>query len=173
MPGRSAAKKEPFAPSPANVFKAISGCSKYRQRSYEKRMGITAAHNIHILGQHSDYRLERARIHDHLPAYKHTDFLGKINRHQRGAHYIAVRLANSYSTPDKFAVIHSQRQRTINRNLVGLCPTGSEGSDREQIVRLYHENAAAAVTAYNKDPLTTAFWPLTTEGGSRLWRKAG
>lgn len=151
----------------------ISGCSKYRQRSYEKRMGVTVAHNIHILGRHSDYQLQRARIHHHLPAYKHTDFLGKINRHQRGAHYIAVRLANSYCTPDKFAVVHSQRQRTINRHLDGLCPMGSEGSDRDPIVRLYHENAATAVTSYNRDPKTSAYWPLTNKAGPRLWRKVG
>ena len=136
-------------------------------------MGINVAHNIHILGRHSDYLLERARIHHHLPAYKHTDFLGKINRHKRGAHYIAVRLANSYRTPDKFAVVHSCRQRTINRHLDGLCNLGSEGSVRDQIVRLYHENAATAVSAYNRDPDITAYWPLSNKAGPCLWRKVG
>ena len=171
--GQIHSKKRAVRPITRRRVKAISGCSRYRQRSYEKRMGITAVHNIHILGQYSDYRLERVRIHDHLPAYKHTDFLGKINRHQPGAHYIGVRMANSYSTPDQFAVIHSRRQATINRHLGGLCLMGSEGIDREQIIRLYHENAAAAVSAFNRDPRTTAYWPLTGTGGSHLWRKVG
>ena len=53
----------------------ISGCSSYRQRRYEKHMGITIATHIHILGRHSEYDLQRARRHQGLPAYKHTDYL--------------------------------------------------------------------------------------------------
>ncbi len=166
-------KKGEMRPITRAKVQEISGCSKYRQRSYEKRMGIIANHNIQILYRHSDYLLQRARIHHHLPAYKHTDYLGKINRHQRGAEYIAVRIANSYRTPQTFTVVHSQRQRTINRHLGGLCQLGSEGSDREQFVRLYHEHAAAAVSAFNRDPETGSYWPLSGEGGSRLWRKVG
>lgn len=165
-------KTEPRPITRATVEK-ISGCSRYRQRSYEARAGIVAGHNIQIIGRHSDYRLERARIHEHLPAYKHTDYLGKINRHERGADYIAVRLANSYHTPETFTVVHSQRQATINRHLGGLCHMGSEGIDRQEIVRLYHENAAAAVSAYNRDPQTAAFWSLCGTGGSRIWRRVG
>ncbi|MDX1417121.1 MAG: hypothetical protein R3293_23145 [Candidatus Promineifilaceae bacterium] len=149
----------------------ISGCSKYRQRSYEKRIKMSVGRHIHILTRFSSYGLDRARIHHHLPAYKHIDYLGKINRHQRGAAYIAVRLGNSYQPPQQFTVVHSRRQRTINRHLAGLCSMGSEGSGREPYVRLYHENAAAAVHSYNRDPHTSAYWPLTEKGSHRLWRK--
>ena len=148
----------------------VSGCSNYRQRRYEKRMGIIAASHIYILGRHSEYNLQQARIHQGLPVYKHTDFLGKINRHRRGADYIALRLPNSYSTPDTFAVVHSRRQRTINRQLVGLCHMGSEGSDRDKYVRLFHENAVSAMLSINRDPQTTAFCPLVRGTNTQLWR---
>ena len=148
----------------------ISGCSSYRQRRYERRMGITVASHIFILGQHSDYKLQRVRIHQGLPAYKHTDYRGQINRHKRGAEYIALRLPNSYSTPDTFAVIHSRRQRTINRQLDGLCQMGSEGSDRDEYVRLFHENAVSAVRSFNRDSQTTAFCPLARGIKTQLWR---
>ncbi len=148
----------------------VSGCSSYRQRHYERRMGITVASHIYILGQHSDYELQRAKIHQDLPAYKHTDYRGKINRHKRGAEYIALRLPNSYSTPDTFAVVHSRRQRTINRQLAGLCHMGSEGSDRDEYVRLFHENAVSAVRSFNRDPQTTAFCPLGKGTNTKLWR---
>ncbi len=130
----------------------VSGCSSYRQRRYERRMGITIATHIHILGQHSAYELQRARYHQGLPAYKHTDYLGKINRHRRGADYIARRLPNSYCTPDTFAVIHSRRQRTINRQLAGLCLMGSEGSGSDKYVRLFHENASIGRTRLQPRP---------------------
>ena len=133
-------------------------------------MGIISASHIHILGRHSEYELHRARIHQGLPAYKHTDFLGKINRHRCGADYIALRLPNSYSTPDTFAVVHSRRQRTINRQLVGLCHMGSEGSDRDEYVRLFHENVVSAVRSFNRDPQTTAFCPLSKGTNTQLWR---
>lgn len=164
-------KKGQARPITRAKVKEVSGCSNYRQRSYEKRIGISARHNIQILYRHSDYLLERARIHHHLPAYTHTDYLGKINRHQRGAQYIALRMANTYQTPQTFSVVHSQRQRTINRHLGGLCTMGSEGIDREPIVRLFHEDAAAAVSAFNRNPQTGSFWPLSGGKGTRLWRK--
>jgi hypothetical protein len=148
----------------------VSGCSSYRQRRYERLMGITVANHIYILGRHSEYNLQQARIHQGLPAYKHTDFLGKINQHRRGADYIALRLPNSYSTPDTFAVVHSRRQRTINRQLVGLCHMGSEGSDRDKYVRLFHENAVSAVRSFNHDLQTIAFCPLARGIKTQLWR---
>ena len=148
----------------------VSGCSSYRQRHYEKRMGISAASHIFILGQHSDYKLQRAKLHHGLPAYKHIDYQGKINRHKRGTEYIALRLPNSYSTPDTFAVVHSRRQRTINRQLAGLCHMGSEGSDRDEFVRLFHENAVSAIRSLNRDPQTTAFCPLARGTNTQLWR---
>jgi len=148
----------------------VSGCSSYRQRRYEKRMGITVASHIQILGAHSEYKMQRARRHQGLPAYKHTDYRGKINRHRRGADYIARRLPNSYSTPDTFAVVHSRRQRTINRQLDGLCHMGSEGSDRDHYVRLFHENAVTAVRSFNRDPHTPAYCPLTRGLRTQLWR---
>jgi hypothetical protein len=40
----------------------VSGCSNYRQRRYEKRMGIIAASHIHILGRHSEYKLQREQL---------------------------------------------------------------------------------------------------------------
>ena len=151
-------------------LREVSGCSSYRQRRYEKRMGITVARHIHILGRHSDYNLNRIRLHQGLPAYKHTDYRGKINRHRRGADYIALRLPNSYSTPDSFAVVHSRRQHSINRQLVGLCLMGSEGSGSDEYVRLFHENGLSAVRSFNRDSQTTAFCPLARGANTQLWR---
>ena len=151
-------------------LQVLSGCSNYRQRSYERRLNITVCRNIHILGAHNDYDLERARQHLGLPAYKHTDYQGKINRHRRGAAYIAVRLPNSYHLPRDITVVHSQRLRTINRFLDGLCHLGSGGSDREEIVRLYHSDVAAAVRAAQKDQASPAYWPMITNGETRLWQ---
>ena len=149
----------------------LSGCSSYRQRSYEQRMKITVQRNIHILGLHNEYELERARRHFGLPAYKHTDYQGKINRHRQGAAYIAVRLPNSYHLPDAFRVVNSHRLRTINRFLDGLCHLGSGGSDREEIVRLYHRDVATAVRAAQDDRSTPAYWPMMGSGGAQLWQK--
>jgi hypothetical protein len=154
-------------------LREVSGCSSYRQRRYEKRMGITVTSHIHILGRHSEYDLQRHRLHQGLPAYKHTDYRGKINRHRRGADYIARRLPNSYSTPAAFAVVHSWRQRTINRQLGGLCLMGSEGSDSDKYVRLFHENAVAATRAFNHDPQTSAYCPLSKGTTTHLWRTIG
>jgi hypothetical protein len=148
----------------------LAGCSTYRQRSYERRMHITVERNIHILGAHSDYKLKRARQHFGLPAYKHTDYAGKIDRHRRGASYIAVRLPNSYHLPDAIRVVHSQRQRMINRTLDGLCHMGSGGSDREAIVRRYYNDAAAAVRAGKSDQDTPVYWPIAKNGHTRLWQ---
>jgi hypothetical protein len=166
--GRSGERK----PRPISRAKLseLSGCSNYRQRSYERRMDITVQSNIHILGPHNEYELERARLHFGLPAYKHTDYQGKINRHQRGAAYIAVRLPNSYHLPDAITVVNSRRLRTINRFLDGLCHLGSGGSDREEIVRLYHSDAATAVRATQGDHSTPAYWPMTGSGNTRLWQ---
>ena len=149
----------------------LSGCSSYRQRSYEQRMKITVQSNIHILGLCNEYELERARRHFGLPAYKHTDYQGKINRHRQGAAYIAVRLPNSYHLPDAFRVVNSHRLRTINRFLDGLCHLGSGGSDREEIVRLYHSDVATAVRAAQDDRSTPAYWPMMGSGGAQLWQK--
>ncbi len=151
----------------------VSGCSSYRQRQYEKRMDITADSHFHILGPYSEYKLQRVRIHKDLPAYKHTDYQGKINRHQRGADYIALRLPNSYRTPNTFSVVHSRRQRAINRQLGGLCHMGSEGSNRDDYKRLFHENAAAAVHAFNCDPNTISFYPMAFGARTKLWRSIG
>ena len=148
----------------------LAGCSAYRQRSYERRMNITVEPNIHILGEHNEYELERARRHFDLPVYKHTDYQGKINRHRRGAAYIAMRLPNSYHLPDTITVVNSRRQRTINRALDGLCHMGSGGSDREAIVRRYHRDAATAVRANQHDNSTPAYWPITRNGATRLWQ---
>lgn len=148
----------------------LSGCSNYRQRSYERRMDITVQRNIHILGTHDDYDLERARRHFGLPAYKHTDHKGKINRHRRGAAYNAVRLPNSYHLPDAITIVNSRRLRTINRFLDGLCHLGSGGSDREAIVRLYHRDVVTAVRAAQKDQEAPAYWPMTGSGATRLWQ---
>jgi hypothetical protein len=166
--------------SPSGVFKPrpisrarlqeLAGCSTYRQRSYERRLNITVERNIHILGDHSDYKLQRARRHFGLPAYKHTDHGGQIDRHRRGAVYIAVRLPNSYHLPDTITVVNSQRQRTINRTLDGLCHMGSGGSDREAIVRLYHRDAATAVRAVERDQHTPAYWTIAQNGRTRLWQ---
>jgi hypothetical protein len=151
----------------------VSGCSSYRQRRYEQRMKIRVTSNIHILGRYNAYQLQRVRLYQGLPAYKHTDYQGKINRHARGVDYIALRLPNSYRTPDTFAIVHSRRQRTINRQLGGLCLMGSEGSDRNEYVRLFHENAVAAVQAFNRDAQTTAFCPLMAGPKSQLWHSIG
>ncbi len=148
----------------------LSGCSNYRQRSYERRMDMTVQSNIHILGPHDEYELERARLHFGLPAYKHTDYQGKINRHQRGAAYIAVRLPNSYHLPDAITVVNSRRLRTINRFLDGLCHLGSGGSDREAIVRLYHSDAATAMRAAQGDQSAPVYWPMTGNDNTRLWQ---
>ena len=148
----------------------LAGCSRYRQRSYERRMKISVIPNIHILGEHSAYALGRARQHLGLPAYKHTDYQGKINRHRRGAAYIAVRLPNSYHLPHNITVVHSRRQRTINRFLDGLCHLGSGGSDREEIVRLYHRDAVTAVRAGLRDQATPAYWPMVANSDARLWQ---
>jgi hypothetical protein len=167
--GQIAQKGKAFPISRARL-RDVSGCSSYRQRHYERRMRISVTRHIHILGPHSDYKLERARFHQGLPAYKHTDYRGKINRHRRGAEYIALRLPNSYHTPDTFAVLHSRRQRTINRQLAGLCLMGSEGSGSDECVRLFHKNAVTAVHAFNRDPQTTAFCPLARGTNTQLWR---
>jgi hypothetical protein len=164
------ARKGRTGPISRAKLRDISGCSSYRQRHYEKRMGITVTSNLHILGRHSAYKLQQARIHEGLPAYKHTDYRGKINRHRRGAHYIARRLPNSFSTPETFTVIHSQRQRTMNRQLGGLCLMGSEGSDSGKYVRFFHENVVSAVRSFNGDPQITAYCPLSKGTKTQLWR---
>ena len=151
----------------------VSGCSSYRQRQYERRMDISTDCHFHILGEYNEYKLQRVRIHEDLPAYKHTDYQGKINRHQRGADYIALRLPNSYRTPNTFAVVHSRRQRTINRQLGGLCHMGSEGSNRDDYTRLFHENAAAAVHAFNRNPNANSFYPMAVGARAQLWRLVG
>ncbi len=152
------------------ALKKLAGCSRYRQRSYEKRMKISVQRNVHILGEHSDYKLARARQHFRLPAYKHIDFKGTINRHRRGASYIAVRLPNSYQIPDNIVTMQSRRQRTINRSLDGLCHMGSGGSGKEKIVRRYHRCASSAVRASQRAPHTPTYWPLSHKGSAHLWQ---
>jgi hypothetical protein len=170
--GELQGKKGPNPISRARLEK-LTGCSAYRQRSYEGRSGIRAKANIHIIGPYSDYQLTRLRLQQRLPAYKHTDYLGLINRHRRGADYIAVRLPNSYQIPDSFAVIQSRRQQTTNRFLDGLCHMGSGGSEEEEIVRLFHQDPATAVRARSQDPDNKAFWPISARKGARLWRAVG
>jgi hypothetical protein len=148
----------------------VSGCSSYRQRRYEKHMDISIDSHFYILGKYNEYEHQRTRIHEGLPAYKHTDYQGKINRHQRGADYIALRLPNSYRISKTFTVVHSRRQRTINRQMGGLCHMGSEGSDKDDYRRLFYEDAAAAVHAFNRDPNTISFYPLTVSAKAQLWR---
>jgi hypothetical protein len=169
-PDRGPSGVEKPRPISRAKLQELAGCSNYRQRSYERRMKITVQRNIHILGAHSDYDLERARQHLGLPAYKHTDYQGKINRHRRGAAYIAVRLPNSYQIPDAICVVQSRRQRTINRFLDGLCHLGSGGSEGEEIVRLYHSDAATAVRAGQRDGDTPAYWPMMHNSAARLWQ---
>ena len=169
-PDRAPSGREKPRPISRARLQELAGCSNYRQRSYERRMKITVERNIHILGAHNEYEMERARRHLGLPVYKHTDYQGKINRHRRGAAYIAVRLPNSYHLPQDITVVHSQRQRTINRFLDGLCHLGSGGSDREEIVRLYHRDAATAVRATQSDQHTPAYWPMLHNSGARLWQ---
>ena len=170
LPDKTSSGVEKPRPISRARLQELAGCSTYRQRSYERRMHITVERNIHILGAHSDYKLKRARQHFGLPAYKHTDYAGKIDRHRRGASYIAVRLPNSYHLPDAIHVVHSQRQRTINRTLDGLCHMGSGGSDREAIVRHYYRDAATAVRAGRSDQDTPAYWPIAKNGRTRLWQ---
>jgi hypothetical protein len=145
QPGQE--KKRPISRA---RLRDVSGCSNYRQRQYEARMSIDVASHVTILGRYSAYKLERAKLHERLPAYKHIDFQGKINRHQRGAEYVARRLPNSYQPPAKFTVVTSRRQRTMNRELGGLCHMGSEGSDSSDYVRLFHENAANAIRSFER-----------------------
>jgi hypothetical protein len=162
--------KKEARPISRDTVRRISGCSPYRQRNYEKRAGIRVASNIRILGSYDEYKLARARQYNELPAYKHIDYQGKINRHQRGAAYLAVRLPNTYTVPDSFPVSHSRRQRTLNRLLDGLCHTGSGGSAREEFVHLYHQDVVTAVRFFNRDPQSSAYWPLNRNKGVRLWR---
>jgi hypothetical protein len=170
--GQINTKKETRPISRASV-RRISGCSPYRQRHYEKRAGIRVESNIRIVGPYDEYKLARSRQYNKLPAYKHIDYQGKINRHRRGAAYLAVRLPNSYVVPDTLQVSHSCRQRTLNRLLDGLCHMGSGGSEREDFVRLYHRDVVTAVRFFNRDPQTIAFWPLKRGKGVRLWRSMG
>jgi hypothetical protein len=150
----------------------LSGCSPYRQRRYEARMGIRVRGNIRILGDYSDYARARARRHLHLPAYKHIDFRGQLNRHKRGHAYLAARLPNSYTPPPGITPIHSRRQQTLNRRLAGLCSMGSGGSGSRP-VRLFHRDAATAVRAYGRDPQQNVFRPLASSKGARLWQLLG
>ena len=168
---RSGAEKA--RPISRAALQAIAGCSRFRQRSYERRMHIRVQANIHILGEHSIYKLERARLHQGLPAYKHVDYQGKINRHRRGAAYIAVRLPNSYQLPDDIRVVSSRRQRTINRFLDGLCHMGSGGSGRKKFERLYHRHAAAAYREAQRGQETAVYYPLSAKGGTQVWQRCG
>ena len=104
---------QPAGPISRATLAEVSGCSPYRQRRYEARMGIRVRANIRILGDYSDYARERARRHLRLPAYKHIDFRGQLNRHKRGHAYLAARLPNSYTAPPGIAPIASRRQQTI------------------------------------------------------------
>ena len=84
-----------------------------------------------------------------------------------------MRLPNSYHLPHNITVVHSRRQRTINRFLDGLCHLGSGGSDREEIVRLYHRDAVTAVRAGQRDQSSPAYWPIISNGDTRLWQTVG
>ena len=151
------------------ALRDLSGCSRYRQRSYERRMKIRVRANIHILSAYTKYGLQRARQYLGLPAYKHVDHLGKVNRHQAGAAYLAVRLPNSYHLPQGITTVQSRRQRTINRLLDGLCPMGSGGSGEEKVARRYFRDVAAAMRAGRGNNEGPAYWPLTDRGETRLW----
>lgn len=172
-PDRSRSGQAKPRPVSRSTLRDLSGCSRYRQRSYEKRMQIRVRANVHIMGAHSEYELQRARQYHGLPAYKHIDHQGAINRRQRGAAYIALRLPNSYQVPESFAAVGSRRQRTINRLLDGLCHMGSGGSGEEGIVRLYHRDGAMAARAYQRDQETPAYWPMTHRANSGLWQVFG
>jgi len=161
---------QPAGPISRAKLASLSGCSPYRQRRYETRMGIRVRANIRILGQYTEYAQERARRHLGLPAYKHIDYRGHINRHKRGAVYLAARLPNSYQAPDSVVALDSRRQQTMNRHLDGLCSMGSGGSDRKKAFRLFHRDAATAVRAHSRDPQQPVFWPLSAAGHARLWQ---
>lgn len=175
--GRNTSDKKP-KPITRRTLAHSAHISKFRQQSYEKKIGIDARRNVRILANYSDYDLDRARIHYHLPAYKHVDFLGKVDRHRRGAAYVAMLMPNSYTAPKQFNVIESRRQRTVNQTLDGLRlmsesatfnDVATEGSGKAEFIRVFHDNPVLAYKAASRDKDTNAFYRMQTGTRAGVW----
>lgn len=153
----------------------VTGCSPYRQRTYEQRSGIAAQRNIQVIGLYSRERLVQAMFAGAGPVqsnvvYKHIDKKGVIDRHRPRAAYVVRLLPNTYRLPEgMFSVVKSRRQRTMNRQMDDLCMMSDGGSRAESVVRVFHDNARQAYATQEIHPDTLALFPARTVAKVGLW----
>ena len=135
----------------------LTGCSKYRQRSYEAKVGIQVSRNYAILTPFTEYNLQRARYHEGRAAFKFVDSMGRYGKpFQR---YVAHHLPNSDTAPSWFDVIKSRRTRAFNRQLDTPCMIRHEGTGNDTVIeRLFFEDGKTASKAHEKNPANDAYY---------------
>jgi len=135
----------------------LTGCSKYRQRSYEDKAGIQVSRNYAILAPFSDYNLQRARYHEGRAAFPFVDYMGKYGKPFK--RYVAHHLPNSDTAPGWFDVIKSRRNRAFNRQLDTPCMIRHEGTGSDTVIeRLFFEDGKTASKANEKTPSNDAYY---------------
>ena len=145
------------------ALEGATGCSPYRQRSYERKSGTVPERQFSLLCRYSDYELRRARFNE-MPAFRFVDYRGIVNRGKPGLEYVAVSLPNIYRTSPRLRPCGSGRQTKINRQAAVLCNLGSEGNGARR--KIFHSQARSAIRSRRADDSTPCYLAV----GGNLWR---
>ena len=152
------------APISRAALEGVTGCSPYRQRSYERKSGTVPERQFSLLCRYSDYELRRARFRE-MPAFRFVDYRGIVNRGKPGLEYVAVSLPNIYRASPRLRPCGSGRQKKINQRAAVLCNLGSEGNGARR--KIFHSHVRSAVRAKRADDSIPCY--LAVGGG--LWRR--
>ena len=129
-------------------LETMTGCSKRRQRTYERHQGITTTRHYANKGEYSDHKLQSTR-YDGYAAFPLKDRNGRFGK--LGKWYVAHHLPSTYHLPATHTLGSMAQTRRVNRRLqIDPCRKGN-GGNGEQLDKLYCDHATEAMRNWQQN----------------------
>lgn len=139
-------------PMSRRVIEKRIGVSPRRQKRYERLARIKVKKQTAVLGDYSDYLLNRARYHFGKSAY---------NSHGR----VCFQLPNVYNAPGWVVQLPRAKSKSVSFAIKRLNNAGA-GSVAKLADKLYHDTEQAAVTSFLKNDALLTYWQVS----KKKWR---
>jgi hypothetical protein len=142
-------------PISRETLENVSGISARMQCLYDEITGTEKKRNIAIGEAHTPESVENRAFKHGGAMFSFTDYYGRQGPAKR--HYIAWHLPNSYT--GCHTKLQKGRQRKINKR-IDLVNIRARGNDVgvDPIKRVFHDGAAKAVKAHERNDKIDAYW---------------
>ena len=148
------------------VQEKITSIPERTQRHYCHVARITRKTNIAIVNKNNPEEVENQAWQRGKATFHFIDHHGQQG--QKGTHYIAWHLPNTYIGPHQQST--TGRMRKINRKLAVLVNKGTQGNRQQKVEKRYFVDGKDAVKALGRSVVSEAYWPFQSRAGLRkLW----